>query len=499
YVRLNKFDNTSQILAQKQVYAQQAVTPSATLTFNDPGCTLNPGASSCTTPITWSATNAPNAGIFIDNNPNYWTGTQGTKNFIWTSLTPVTLYVRLNKFDNTSQILAEKQVYANTSNEPFSLLPGGSNFNWYSHGSTTGVGSDPIRPLFPFGIIKNYHTGSVRSNVQNMLQSMYQNGQRRLRVSFFHSRYIDQGASGTQIDSSRKQNKQGNYYHIDPLYLNNFKNYLIDIKNSNFDEVLISMKPQGCNAPPVWKNYYLQCEQDILATFDGVSVKPGTVGKGGLIPLWTENWRVLKEVINYVNQSGINYKIDLGNERIPTSDTFTWASCGYPSSPSPCDTTMPSSEILLYQARWENYLKVVWDKYIGLYGNSRTVGYSFSISNVGQIFSKASVLNNIYGTTMPTYMDFHIYDSGNDTNCTNSSRSAYCKYLNIANTFPNLSGIIIGEVFYNDLETALELQQAINESGVTPYYLLQWPLARAPVYYSHPLPLIYNNYSSEGF
>ncbi|WP_267177697.1 hypothetical protein, partial [Marinicella marina] len=101
-----KFDNTSQILAQKQVYAQQAVTPSATLSFNDPGCTLNPGASTCTTPITWSATNAPNAGIFIDNNPNYWTGIQGTKNFIWTSLTPATLYVRLNKFDNTSQILA---------------------------------------------------------------------------------------------------------------------------------------------------------------------------------------------------------------------------------------------------------------------------------------------------------------------------------------------------------------------------------------------------------
>ncbi len=501
YVRLNKLDSSSQILAQKQIYAHQAATPSATLSFDTPGCYLGTASDSCTTPITWSATNAPNAGVFIDNNPNYWTGTQGTKNFIWTTVTPSTLYVRLNKLDSSSQILAQKQVYATTDPEPYSLLPGGSNFNWYSHGVPPTDGSDPIRSLFPYGIIKNYHTGSVRSTVQNLLQDMYQNGQRRLRVSFFHTRFpIDPGASGTQIYSSRKQDKQGNYYHISPTYLNNLKNYLIDIKNSNFDEVLISMKPLGCNAPSTWRRNYDLCQQDIQATFDGDQLKPGVVGNEGLIPLWTENWRVVEEVLNYVNQSGINYKIDFGNERIPPANVNAWAGCELTSSPNPCDTTMPSIEIPLYQARWENYLRVVWENYVSQYGNVNTVGYSFSISNVGQVYSKASVLDKVYGNTMPTYMDFHIYDRGdNGTTCNNSSKSVYCKYTAIANTFTNLSGLILGEVFYNDAETAIELKAAINETGVTPYYLLQWPIARAPVYYSHPVPMIYDNYSSRGF
>src|ERR1700693_5473049 len=71
----------------------------------------------------------------------------------------------------------------------FSQARGGSNYLWYQ---LSGCNKEP------FGAIYNY-SGITESIINGQLQTMYNNGQRRLRIPIFHARGLE---TGTIMDST---------------------------------------------------------------------------------------------------------------------------------------------------------------------------------------------------------------------------------------------------------------------------------------------------------
>ena len=317
----------------------------------------------------------------------------------------------------------------------FAAASGGSNYAWYQ---VDGVACNRES----YGVIANYDAASTV--IKQQLATMYKNGQRRLRIPIYFGHDLN---SGTIMNSTGGD--------LSARYRKNLKDFLAEVKNTDFVEVEVGFFPQGSYSDPTqWTTYKETCYQ--------------------------ENWMLIKNLHPIIDAAGILYRIDLMNEGAPTS-------------------TQP---ILL------QYVQHLWNDYVSTFGKINTVGFSI-ISDVTQ--DRFQVLPQIYGDSQygnhgaPYLFDIHIYNAPKS-----SPNNAYSGFINafkqMQNTYPS-SGWIVGEASYNDASQAESFSKAINETRQTVFYITQWPVTtESLIYGSSPncrgvnvVPLKFDNYKVHGF
>jgi len=147
---------------------------------------------------------------------------------------------------------------------------GGSNYAWYR--------IDPNCVRAPYGVIPNYDTAAAEINQQ--LEAMFRNGQKRLRIPIYHGRGI---GGGTNMES-----RGGD---LNPQCRENLQRLLATVQRIGFAEVIVGFFPQGLNQPARWTSF-----------------QPD---------LYEENWQVIVNVRRLIVDANIRYRIDLANEASP--------------------------------------------------------------------------------------------------------------------------------------------------------------------------------------
>jgi hypothetical protein len=183
-----------------------------------------------------------------------------------------------------------------------------------------------------------------------------------------------------------------------------------------------------------------------------------------------ENYGVILAVRPIVVASGLGYKLDLGNEMMTSSQS---------------------------NGRYR-YMKYIWPKYFAAYGSAAdTVGFSFASGQAGAI----SNMGAIYGhQSYPALADVHIYSNGSQS--AGDILYAFAHNLGTIGPYPGQYRYIIGEAYFNDLADAQSMAAQINALGTSdskPFFLLQWPVAKAQPNCTVADVSPFNNYESVGF
>ena len=272
----------------------------------------------------------------------------------------------------------------------------------------------------PYGVIKNYHKPAVRAEVDSQLQAMYDVGQRRLRIPIFHI-HQDMPWSGTLMSSAG-----GN---LSQRHQDNFRDLLAKIREIQFEEVIIGFFPTGINSPSKW----FQPITDWNDLIPGATLTYEEV--------FQENWNLIVNLREIIVFASIPYYIDLLNEGIPNGT----------------------------QQGMLQYVQRLWSYYGWVYGKYDTVGFSIA-SNPERLAFISAVYDGGWRHGWPYRMDLHLYGDALNFFAVTDAK------LNEHGYFRPL---IIGETFYNDSQSAQEIQAASRITGREVLFVLQWPLTRA--------------------
>ncbi|RZS44631.1 hypothetical protein EV193_101507 [Herbihabitans rhizosphaerae] len=147
---------------------------------------------------------------------------------------------------------------------------GGSNYGWYQ---LDGCDREP------YGVVASFH--NAPDTIAQQLRTMFDAGQRRLRIPLFHRRGTP---SGTLIDSTGGD--------LPAQARQNLTDLLRLIKETGFEEIQVAYIPSGGNTPYEWPSW----NED----------------------LYLENWNVVRNIRPIVAGAGAHYRLDLYNEAIPT-------------------------------------------------------------------------------------------------------------------------------------------------------------------------------------
>jgi hypothetical protein len=219
----------------------------------------------------------------------------------------------------------------------------------------------------------------------------------------------------------------------------NLTDLLAAIRAAGFGEIQVSFMTIGPNAAYTWPSW----NED----------------------MYQENWNLIYHLHPIIAAAGIQYRIDLCNEAIPASN----------------------QPILL------RYTQRLWSDYTYVFGKNDTCGFS----TIGMVPDRIKHIPTVYQGNPPYLFDFHFYGD--------SSADEYAQFTT-AHTLMNQMGYssqgwTIGEVYYNDATAAANLHRAIQSTGRTVFYLLQWPLVRgsscADVSVSPPTN--FSAYTAQGF
>jgi hypothetical protein len=108
------------------------------------------------------------------------------------------------------------------------------------------------------------------------------------------------------------------------------------------------------------------------------------------------------------------------------------------------------------------YARRLWSDYTSSFGKDKTVGFSV----IGDL-NRIQQIPAVYQGNYPYLFDMHFYENAKQD------------FINAHNTLVSLGltqGWIIGEAFYNDIQEARELEEAVQATGQTVFFVLQWPL-----------------------
>jgi hypothetical protein len=525
--------DAGQYLAETHITAQTSA--SGTLSSDSP-CTLSPGSSQCSVNLSATAQNTPQSCLWRIT-PDLKlvacsAATAWQHEWAFTSTAGNTFQLRghssqpsdnLSDF-NAGTLLATANIIAQQTASTNAI--GGSVFAWYKQLNTTEVHPDVLRidslkRVMPFGIIKQLHEPGIEAVVDQQLSIMYDNGQRRIGVEFYYGRGQQWINHGTYINSRKTTpggEETGNVcpttpngpatepYFICEQYITNFKAYLEMIKDKGFEQVLINFLPGGANNPSNWNHWFKNYQTDINFTFDGGDLikrkfnsKPG-IPDWQQVPLWQENWQVIKVITQAALDSDMDFIIDLQNESLPVADVETHAYCENaepkPTNENPCScenagtkqwdqclTNFPE-DLQFYQERYEAMMERIWSKFRFEYGDVKTAGYSIIANSLWQIENRAMTMNSIYGNDYPEYLNLHIYTDANPN---------VIDVFNHAKTLPGGDQIIIGETLYNDMSSAIQFRDAQLATGANIEFIIQWNRSRTDGY-AHSLPLYFDEY-----
>jgi len=222
----------------------------------------------------------------------------------------------------------------------------------------------------------------------------------------------------------------------------NLTDLLRAIADAGFVEIQVSFMTIGDNAPWTWQAW----NEDIFQ----------------------ENWNLIYNLHPIIAGAGIPYRIDLCNEAMPPSG-------------------MP---ILLA------YTQRLWINYTSVFGKNDTCGFS----TVG-IPERISQIPNVYGDNPPYLFDFHFY-----RNVVVDEYARFTTAHQLMNQYGYTNqGWTIGEVYYNDPTAARNLRRAMDSTGRTVFYLLQWPLQAPRIDFptcddvSVAPPVDFAAYTAQGF
>jgi hypothetical protein len=294
---------------------------------------------------------------------------------------------------------------------------GGSNYGWYK---LDGCNREP------YGVVNTFDT--ARDTITAQLKQLAEAGQQRLRVLVYHHRGAD---TGTVMDSTggdlSAQNRQ------------NLTDLLAAVAAAGFGEIQVSFLPIGDNFAANWSAW----NED----------------------LYQENWNLVHNLRPIIAAAGIQYRIDLCNEAVPTSG----------------------------QAVLLQYAQRLWTDYVGTFGKDDTVGFSI----IGMDADRIRQIPAVYQGNPPYLFDFHFY--GSDTADEYQQFTAAHQIMNDQGF--SGQGWTISEVYYDDAAAADNLHRAIADTGRTVFYLLQWPLAKGSSCsdVSAAPPADFGAYAAQGF
>jgi hypothetical protein len=235
-----------------------------------------------------------------------------------------------------------------------------------------------------------------REIIDQQLFAMYRNGQRRLRI-----------ALPLDPDPTRGPFSDG---ALIPQYRHSIVDFLAAMRRAGFEEIE-AVIGGGQHSPNTWKSW------DEAA--------------------YQLRWNRIVEFRNILIASGLRYRLDLGNEAIPTR----------------------TEPILL------EYDRRLWMDYVRAFGTADTVGFSI-ITDIAQ--DRFAQIGAVYQGRLPAVFDLHIYDRPVPLVMNARRRLSQLGFAGVP--------WIIGETFYNDRDEAQELANAILTSGQKVLFLLQWPL-----------------------
>jgi len=323
---------------------------------------------------------------------------------------------------------------------------GGSNYAWYNIDSSVISNNQQRNCREQFGIIANYHQQNVRNTVKQQLKTMFNNGQRKLRVPIFHSN--DQ-TTGTVLKSTG-----GNLSGRDR---GNLKNFLADIKAAGFNEILVGFFPVSKSNPHNWYREFGTNDTTNKTRYYNSA-------------MLQENWNLIKNLRPIITSANINYKIDLRNEGAAASNQWV--------------------------AR--QYASELWAYYNAAYGKSDTIGFSVATGSKAEAANPdRSVIGNLAVdryTTMkrvynesgygaPNIWDFHFYSDLD-------RKFAKLDAAMIANN--DNTNIMIGETHYQDTTTLSHIQNIRTSRKILAIYA--WPVttsARCDGHVDVPYPAQY--------
>jgi len=298
--------------------------------------------------------------------------------------------------------------------DPISI--GGSNYGWYNIDTSAINQNRNCREQF--GIIANYHQQNVSSTVRQQLATMFQNGQRRLRVPIFHASDLSSGtvlrsAGGNLTGEGRR----------------NLANFLADIKAAGFQEILVGFHPISRSSPHTWVNYDPAIAQ--------------------------ENWNLIQNLRPIIRGANIDYKIDLWNE-------------GAASSTQSFARQYTGELWSLYNAAYGKSDTVGFSVATG----SRVEAANPDRSVIGNLAAdRYTVMKQVYDETgygAPTVWDFHFYDDLD---------RKFKKVDDAMISNGDNTNIIIGETYYQGLTALSQIQSITTTRDILAVYA--WPVTEA--------------------
>lgn len=327
--------------------------------------------------------------------------------------------------DSSALQLPRRSTAPPVHRETFFAARGGSNYLWYA------LGPDCERE--PYGIVPNYHSPGVRTQVQAQLAAMHMAGMRRLSLGLhFEHGFRD----GTIIDSS------------DPAQIasaaQNAAVLLADVKAAGFRQVLFRFFPVGTISPPD-PNY-----------------DPSLVN---------EHFGVIRALRGSLAASGLNYLIDLSVEAAPRDSDL-------PLIPDPWKYPDDTD--------WSHGVRALWQLYYAAYGNADTIGFS-SITDYSadRMRSRVRHMRYVYdvGGGNPRYPAVFAIDVYGDLLVDDATRFTQFDHAMRSEDADGALGwrdapVIVAETYYDDPLAAQGLAFAINLTGRRVPFLTQWPLDR---------------------
>ncbi|WP_091238722.1 hypothetical protein [Aquimonas voraii] len=292
----------------------------------------------------------------------------------------------------------------------------------------------------PFGVLANLHKPGVRQRVTDILVELRARGSEAIAVGIYHFRPpgpadADGVWAGTPILDST-----GGDLH--PRMRQNLADLLADIRAAGFSQLLVRYHPQGGNTVTQWTRF----EEE----------------------LFQENWNLIVNLMPILDDSGLDYRVDLLTEGLPRARfvNVLGQALFFPD--------LPDNEL------WSRYANRLWRNYVSRFDPGRSVGFSsVGDTDPNRLRARLEHLGYVYSVAggervYPGAFAFSIYgtpdvDEGE-------------LYGRIVDRLRRLGfgdvPLIVAESFYNDREGMARLAAAAREQQAAPLYVLHWPVAR---------------------
>lgn len=321
-----------------------------------------------------------------------------------------------------TQVFTPKAYYPQTSQSPVVI---GMTHTHTSFAACNHTSGGNVNGFDNTGILVTYHQLGVRDQVKAELTRMRASGIQSLDVLIWHMHdFSDFQRWGVMPSATGR---------VEEPYRTNLMNYLQDVKEANFERVMITMGPQWRNSP---------------GNYEG----PGKYDPA----LFEENWQFLKDIRSIVKEHG------------PADSYFDILGEGAPQGQDPITSRVQN---------FTEYDKKLWTNYVQEFGkDDAVISFIAPASVVG-----AGTIDNLFriyestGKGQPNWYQFSFYPFP-------ANREHSLELLDVIDKRLTANGLvntplIIREGWYNNPEVAQAIADFNNTHNRKITEALTWYLA----------------------